>query len=186
MVWLRYISTFRSKESEQFITHISILRPYENNLSTDLIQSPQVIPIRLPSQKQGRKPLKRLLISTHHSSTSTSIDRPIPSYISQGMASTRGSSGGGFMSKLMGGGRGRHQTQPVTMTSSAGGMSHAGGGLMGGSSGIGGGRHSGGVLGGSSGIGSGRHTGSGPGFGGTSGRAGGGRFGRSSGGRSRF
>ena len=81
MVWLRYISTFRSKESEQFITHISILRPYENNLSTDLIQSPQVIPIRLPSRKQGRKPLKRLLISTHHSSTSTSIDRPIPSYI---------------------------------------------------------------------------------------------------------
>ena len=79
MVWLRYISTFRSKESEQFITHISILRPYENNLSTDLIQSPQVIPIRLPSRKQGRKPLKRLLISTptlQHQLASTDPSHP--------------------------------------------------------------------------------------------------------------
>jgi hypothetical protein len=117
--------------------------------------------------------------------------------VSQGMANSNrmgggsSSSGGGLMSKLMGGSRARHQAQPVTMTSSAGGMSHSGGGLMGGSSGIGGGRHTtGGVLGGGSGIGGGRHTagamGSGPGFGGTSGRAGGGRFGRSSGGRSRF
>ena len=95
--------------------------------------------------------------------------------INQGMAANRTSGGGGFMSKLMGGSRARHQAQPVTMTSSSGGMSHSGGGLMGGSSGIGGGRHTtGGVLG------------SGPGFGGTSGRAGGGKFGRSSAGRSRF
>ena len=100
--------------------------------------------------------------------------------VSQGLASNRlggssssSSNGGGFVSKLIGGGRRKPQAQLVTM----GSMSHSGGMIMGGSSGLEGG----------GGIKLGAAMGSGVGFGGTSGRVSGrGRFGRGRGGRSRF
>ena len=211
-----YISALRSKESRWF--HIKLIKlttlrnnhfgtpqydnhkshrytPFSRQQSAETpYQSRSIHPNINPHQHTHptSQPTNNSIMCFGRSKTEKSYQQGYQQGVSQGMAANRTGGGGGFMSKLMGGSRARHQAQPATMTSSTGGMSHSGGGLMGGSSGIGGGRHTtGGVLGGSRGIGGGRHTtggamGSGPGFGGTSGRAGGGRFGRSSGGRSRF
>ena len=87
---------------------------------------------------------------------SSKRDRSYQQGYQQGVNAGMGgrSSGGGLMSRLMGGGNRRQPAPPMS----------GGGGMIGG-------RHSGGMAGG-------RPMGGGPGFGGTSGRAGGARYGR--------